>query len=212
MKGKLTAGMVAVLLMVSVVAIAKAPPVTFIVPIHQATFQWRAWNPMPDEGVPWPELYQNYDATMDCTLSGKVLHTYYEYSPVVEELEGESTIYVVDCESGFWIEREGTIQYKYPPSYGDHYIVNYFRGYLEFDGDPGESSFVHGVAYQWVYLEASEQDGGILPHAQWDEVMGMWLLGFQIYLWDADTFTQSYSLNFEFVEPVPAYNYNPFTL
>ena len=189
-----------------------AGPIMFIVPIHQATFQWRAWNPMPIEGSSWGELYQNYDTEMDCAFSGKVVHTYYEYSPVVEQLEGESTIYAFDAKSGLWIKHEGTVKYKYPPYYGDHWIVNYFRGYLNFSGEPGETTFKHGVAYQWVYLAASQEDGGILPHAQWNPVMGMWLLGFQIYLWDADTITQSYTMNFHFIEPVPASNYNPLTL
>ena len=189
-----------------------ASPVTFIVGIHQATFQWRAWTPYPEESSAWAELYQNYDTTIDCELEGNVIHTYYEYSPVVEELEGESTIYVFNAESGVWIEKEGTVKYKYPPYYGDYWILNYFRGYLQFDGTPGEDTFFHGVAVQWVYLEASQEDGGILPYALWDETMGMWLLGYQIYIWDPDTYVQPYTQLFHFVEPVPASNYNPLDL
>lgn len=190
-----------------------AKPLTFTVPIHQAQFQWRAWSPMPTEGSSWAELYQNQHTTIDCKLSGNILHTYYTYSPVVSDLEGEQTIYVLDKNSGLWIEREGTVSYKYPPYYDDYAIVNYWRGYLDFtDVAPSETSFVHGVAYQWVYLAASQEDGGILPYAQWDPVMEMWLLGYSIYLWDEATVTQSYSLNFQFVEPVPASNYNPLTL
>lgn len=187
-------------------------PQTFIVPIKQAQFQWRAWDPMPTEGSAWSELYQNYLTEIDCKLSGNVIHTYYSYSPVVSDLEGEQTIYVYDKKSGFWIEREGTVSYRYPPYYGDHAIVNYWRGYLNFSGTPSATNFVHGVAYQWVYLDASEEDGGVLPYAQWDPVMEMWLLGYSIYLWDADTATQSYTMNFDFVEPVPASNYNPLSL
>jgi len=172
---------------------------------------------MPASGSSWTELYQNYDTTIDGTLSGNVLHTSYVYSPVVSDLEGEQTIYVLDKKSGHWIEREGTVKYKYQPYYGDHYIVNYWRGYLEFGGVPNDSNFLHGVAYQWVYLDAPQEaedevkasGSAGLPYAQWDPVMDMWLIGYSIYLWDSDTTTQSYTQSFQFVDPVPASNYNP---
>ena len=215
MKAKVVATIIVTLFLISAIAVAvpvSAKQETFTVPIKQAQFQWRAWKPMPDEGSSWAELYQNYHTTIDCKFSGNVLHTYYTYSPVVSELEGEQTIYVYDKKSGLWIEREGTVSYKYPPYYGDYAIANYWRGYLNFTNTPNGTSFWHGVAYQWVYLVASQEDGGILPYAQWDPVMEMWLLGYSIYLWDSDTVTQSYTMNFHFVEPVPASNYNPISL
>ena len=200
---------VALFLISIMVAIpVSAQPVTFVVPIKQAQFQWRAWASF---GA-WSYQYQNDVTSIDCKLSGNVIHTYYTYSPVVSDLEGEQTIYVLDKKSELWIEREGTVKYKYPPYYGDHWIVNYWRGYLNFTGTPSATNFVHGVAYQWVYLAASQEDGGILPYAQWDPVMEMWLLGYSIYLWDSDTATQSYIMDFHFVEPVPANIYNPLDL
>jgi len=63
-----------------------------------------------------------------------------------------------------------------------------FRGYLDFDGNvPSDATFVHGVAYQWVYLMAPEDAILTAPntaYAQWDTKVGAWLVGFSIYMWD----------------------------
>ncbi len=147
------------------------------------------------------------------SLTGNVLHSAYEYSPIVDDLEGESTIYIYDKKADLWIEKEGTVSYKYEPLYGDYPIVNYWRGYLKFDGAPSTESFVHGVAYQWAYLLAPQEPAlSYPPYAEWDDTMGAWLVGFSIYLWDPDA--QSYDESFPdpFIEPVPASNYNPLNL
>ena len=206
--------LVAALFLISImVAIpVSAQPGTFIVPIHQAQFQWRAWNPMPTEGSPWAILSQNTPTTIDCKLSGNVIHTYYTYSPAVDDLEGEQTIYAYDKKSGLWIEREGTVGYKYLPYYGDYAVANYWRGYLEFNDAPSSGTFEHGVAYQWCYVYAPEDAELPITYPVWDDVMGAWLVGYSIYLWDDAGTTQSYTMNFHFVEPVPASNYNPLIL
>lgn len=193
-----------------------AKPTTFTVLMRQAQFQWRAWNPQPTGA--WTPLYQNNidpDGT-EFRLTGNVLHTNFAYSPVVTDLGGESTVYTFDKKSGFWIEHEGTVSYEYEPYYGDYAIVNYWRGYLEFDGIPNANNFEHGVAYQWAYIYAPQDDTGVigvLDEAIWDETMEAWLVGYSIYLWD-DTGTpiQTYSMDFEFIEPVPANDYDPLVL
>lgn len=190
-----------------------AKPATFTVPYDQAQFQWRGKAAFGD----WTYSYQNSPTSSDFRLTGKVLHTDWSYSPLVTDLAGESTVYVYDKKNDIWIEKEGTVSYKYVPGYGDYTIANYFRGYVEFDGDPSADSFVHGVAYQWVYLLAPQDATLTAPnteYAQWDETIGAWLVGFSIYLWDTDTGTQSYSIPFPdpFIEPVPASNYNPLEL
>jgi hypothetical protein len=188
-----------------------AKPTTFTVNYYQAQFQWRAWSPFGS----WSYTYQNYATSSNFTLTGKVLHSSWSYSPDVTNLEGASTVYVYDRKNGLWIEHEGTITYNYEPYYGEYAVTNYFRGYIKFDGAPTADSFAHGVAYQWVYIYAPEDDTGVtnlLPNAQWDEVMQAWLIGFSVYLWD--TGTQSYNVLFPelFIEPVPANNYNPLDL
>ena len=189
-----------------------AKPITFTVPYNQAQFQWRAWNPMPSGA--WSPLYQNYATSSDFKLTGNVLHTAWSYSPLVTDLEGESTVYTYDKKNDIWIEKEGTVSYKYEPYYGDYPIVNYFRGYLEFEGTPSADSFEHGVAYQWAYLLAPQEVTPSLTYAVWDDTMDAWLVGFSIYLWDPTTTTQSHSMLFPdpFIEPVPASNYNPLNL
>lgn len=199
------------LLVLTLVVPVVGKPETFTVNYYQAQFQWRAWAPFGQ----WSYTYQNYQTSAEFTLTGKVLHTSWSYSPVVTNLEGASTVYVYDKKSGLWLENEGTVTYNYEGYYGEYTVTNYFRGYVEFDGAPSESSFVHGVAYQWVYIYAPEGDPGVqelLPHAQWDDIMGAWLVGFSIYLWDTES--QSYDIPFPdpFIEPVPACSYNPLDL
>jgi hypothetical protein len=187
-----------------------AGPPSFTTPIKQAQFQWRGWNPQPVGA--WTPLYQNSVTSADYTLTGKVLHTTFSYSPVVTDLTGESTIYTYDKKLDLWIQKEGTMSYKYTPYYGDYPAVNYWRGYLEFDGTPAEDSFVHGVAYQWVYIYSPEDEQPTLPYSWWDEKMEAWLVGYSIYLWDENGDTQAYSMDYAFVEPVPANDFNPLDL
>jgi hypothetical protein len=141
-----------------------------------------------------------------------VLHSAYSYSPAVTDLEGESTVYVYDKGEELWIEKEGTVGYKYVPGYGDYMIANYWRGYLEFSGTPSSGNFEHGVAYQWAYLLAPQNMSSPLPYSIWCDTMDAWLVGFSIYLWDPDA--QSYDESFPdpFPAPVPASNYNPLGL
>jgi hypothetical protein len=192
--------------------VVAAKPTTFTVSYNQAQFQWRAWDPMPS-GT-WTPLYLTYAASSGFRLTGNVLHTAWSYSPVVTDLEGESTVYVCDKANKVWIEKEGTVSYKYEPYYGDYPIANYFRGYLEFQGPPSQDSFVHGVAYQWAYLLAPHEVPPSLPYAEWDETMGAWLVGFSIYLWDPSTPSPPYDIEFPdpFLEPVPASDFNPLDL
>ena len=213
MKKRIFSILLALVLVMVVMAVpVSAKPATFTVPYYQAQFQWRAWNPMPVGA--WSPLYQNYATSSDFKLTGNVLHTAWSYSPVVTDLEGESTVYTYDKKTDIWIEKEGRVSYKYEPYYGDYPIVNYFRGYVEFDGTPGADSFVHGVAYQWAYLLAPQEVTPSLPYAIWDDRIDAWLVGFSIYLWDPTTTNQSYSMQFPdpFIEPVPASNYNPLNL
>jgi hypothetical protein len=198
-------------LMLAAPAMAKT---TTTINYNQAQFQWRgitafgAWTP--------GYSYQNDLESSDYTLTGNVLHTSWGYSPLVTDLHGESTVYVFDKATGLWIEHEGQVSYEYVAGYGDYRIVNFFRGYLDFGGNaPSTANFVHGVAYQWVYLYAPENAVLTAPntaYAQWDAKVGAWLVGFSIYLWDSGA--QSYITAFPspFIEPVPASNYNPLGL
>lgn len=193
-------------LVVIVPAMAKSQSIT--ASFNQAQYQWRASAPYGS----WSYQYQNSPTSETYRMTGNVLHTSWSYSPVVTDLTGTSTVYVYDKKTILWIEREGKVTYKYEPSYGDYTIVNFFRGYLDFGGEvPSDKSFVHGVAYQWVYIYAPEDDTGvtdILPHAQWDSTVEAWLVGFSVYLWDVAP--QSYNLDFPdpFIEPFPANIYN----
>ena len=188
-----------------------AKPQTITLEYNQTQYQWRGL----DEFGGWTFEYQNSPVSANYTLKGNTLHTSWDYSPLVSNLTGESTVYVYDKKSGYWKEKEGTVCYVYEPGYGEYPVVNYFRGYIEFDDEPSADSFVHGVAYQWVYLYAPEDgdlEGSYTEYAVWDETMEAWLVGFSIYLWD--TGTQSYSQSFPdpFIEPVPASKYNPLDL
>ncbi len=200
--------MTVLFLALAAVAPVYAKPSSFTVDYYQAQFQWRAWA---GSFGTWTYEYKNYLTSEDFTLTGKVLHSSWSYQPVVSDEEGASTVYAYDKETGLWIEHEGRVSYKYPPYYGEYTAYNFFRGYLNFTGDPGADSFAHGVAYQWVYIYAPEEDTGvtdILPYAQWDDAVGAWLVGFSVYIWDPDP--TSYSLAFPdpFIEPVPSSVYN----
>ncbi len=210
---KLFAVMLAVVLTMTLAGAAMAAkPATFTTSYHQAQFQWRASAPLPS-GT-WSPLYRNSTDSSDFRLTGNVLHTAWSYSPVVTDLTGESTVYTYDKKSDRWIEKEGTVSYRYVPGYGDYAIVNYFRGFLEFGGAPSADSLEHGVAYQWVYLLAPQAVPPSLQYAIWDDTMDAWLIGFSIYLWDPTTTTQSYTMQFPdpFIKPGPASNYDPLDL
>lgn len=192
---------------------AYAMPTAFTLNYNQAQFQWRAFS-----GVPlgnWSYTYLADTESSDYVVTGNVLHTTVSYSPVVSDLQGQSTVYTFDKDSGLWIEHEGTVSYSYEPYYGSYTATNYWRGYVQFDGTPSKTSFFHGVGYQWVYIFAPQSDTGVttlLPNAVWDNTVGAWLVGFSIYLWDPAP--QSYAIPFPnpFIEPVPASNYNPLDL
>jgi len=138
----------------------------------------------------------------------------FSFAPSVIDLEGESSIYVYDKASGLWIQHEGTIDYRVPGGYYDDFaITSYWRGYLKFNGSPGEGTFDYGVAYQWVYVYLPESDTSVpntLQGAQWDPVMEAWLIGFSIYIWTSSPYAGT--IPFQFVEPVPASDYNPLDL
>jgi len=212
----LIAIILAVTLLVTLSGMAlAAKPATFTTPYNQAQFQWRASAPFGD----WSYVYQNYSSSSDFKLTGNVLHSAYSYSPVVTDLEGESTVYTYDKKINRWIEKEGTVSYKYVPGYGDYPIANYWRGYLEFGGTPSTDNFVHGVAYQWVYLLAPQDVTPSLQYAIWDDTMDAWLIGFSIYLWDSGTQVYDVTSPYDdpefpdpFIEPVPASNYDPLGL
>jgi hypothetical protein len=205
-----------VTLAIAVPAYAKATTVT--ADIEQAQFQWRA-SSGPYSATP-TYSYWNDSETMTLTLTGHALHTEWSYSPLVTDLQGESTVYTYSASCSCWIEHEGQVTYKYVAGYGDYPIANFFRGYLSFNdsADPN-SGFAHGVAYQWVYLYAPQNATLVSPldtNAVWDPVIGAWLVGFSIYIWDSSGFDQSgyatQMLPTPYIEPVPASNFNPLGL
>lgn len=214
MKQKMIMFGIVLLLTLAFVAPSYAKPTTFTVNFNQAQFQWRASaGPI---GA-WTYSYLNSPQSSDYLPTGNVLHTSWSYSPLVTDLTGQSTVYTYNKASGLWIEHEGQVTYMYVAGYGPYQIANFFRGYVQFDGTPSPDNFVHGVAYQWVYLYAPEN--AVLPspldvNAVWDSTIDAWLVGFSIYLWDPTSFTQSYTTAFPspFIEPVPASNYNPLGL
>jgi len=200
---------VAVTLLSSPVMAAK--PSTITVEYNQAQYQWRGLAAFGD----WTYEYQNSPVSVEYTLKGNTLHTSWDYSPAVSELTGQSTIYVYDKKLDLWKEKEGTVSYVYEPGYGEYPAVNYFRGYIQFDGEPSADTFNHGVAYQWVYLyapEDAELEGSYTDYAEWDETMEAWLVGFSIYLWDSGAQSDDLPFPDPFIEPVPASNYNPLDL
>jgi len=90
-----------------------AKPAPFTVPMNQAQFQWRAWDPMPS-GT-WAPLYLVSATSSDFIPTGNVLHTSWSYSPVVTDLTGQSTVYTYDKKSDIWIEKEGRVSYCTAP-------------------------------------------------------------------------------------------------
>jgi len=215
---KLKLALVILSLLVVLVTPVMAKPTSFTVPYNQAQFQWRASpiaNPSQIPFGDWSDAYQNDATSDDYTLTGNVLHMSISYSPSVTDLQGASTVYVYN--GTVWIQREGTISYTSP--YSGLTITEYWRGYLSFSSIPSAFTFLHGVGYQWGYVYGVDEATvkAKYPIAVWDGVMQAWLVGFSIYLWDSGT--QTYDDTppytnpaFQFIEPVPADNYNPLGL
>ena len=209
LRKKMTATLLIATFMISTLAVIipiMAKPQSITVPFNQAQYQWRATAPYGS----WSYQVQNSATSETYKLTGNVLHTYWTYQPYVDDERGAPTVYTYNNKEDLWIEKEGRVSYIYTPLY-DYRAYNFFRGYLEFDGDPNEESFIHGVAYQWCYIYADEEDTGvtdILPYAQWDSTVEAWLVGFSVYLWDTDA--QSYNEAFPdpLPLPVPANVYN----
>jgi hypothetical protein len=191
-----------------------AKPTAITVEFNQAQDQWRGTSEFGD----WTPGYSYLESatSTDFELKGNTLHTSWSYSPLVSDLQGESTVYVYDKKTELWIEKEGTVSYIYEPGYGEYPAVNYFRGYLDFGGlEPSTSNFVYGVAYQWIYLfapEDAELEGTYTANAMWDETMNAWLVGFSIYRWSETAPLSALEFPESFPEPVPANNYNPLDL
>lgn len=205
-EGKMKKGLIAIVLalvLCLVVPLAEAKPSEITVPMNQAQFQCRLWDPPG-----WRYWYVNYPISWDFRVAGNVLHTEISYQPDVSEEEGTSMVYVYDKEEDCWILHEGTIGYVSP--YSGLWITEYWKGYLKFDEN---MDFEHGVGYQWGYVfgedEATVKD--VYVWATWDETMGGWFLGFSIYLWDSES--QEYTtatIPFPgIIEPVPKSDYNP---
>ena len=207
---KLRLALVAIFFM-AVLCVSVAPvmakPEAIDVPINQAQFQWRCFG---GAFGGWTYHYHEYATWFNVTRTGNVLHTEWTYSPLVTDLGGQSTVYVYN--GSLWIEHEGQVSYKYVPGYGDYWIVNFFRGYVAFDGEPAYDNFIGGVAYQWVYLYAPYSETPPVPNAVWSETIGAWLVGYSIYIWDPVGTPYPNELTWQFVEPVPASDCNPLGL
>jgi hypothetical protein len=131
---------------VTLFALMLAAPVmakstSFTVNLNQAQFQWRSFASAFGDWTPGYS-YLNDLETSHYILTGNTLHTSWSYSPLVTDLRGNSTVYTYDKSTGLWIEHEGQVGYYYVPGYGDYQIVNFFRGYVQFDGAPSATSFV----------------------------------------------------------------------
>ena len=196
-------GVVLALALCMTVPLAQAKPDEITVPMNQAQFQCRLWDPPG-----WRDWYVNYEIDWDFTLTGNVLHTVISYQPGVSEEEGTSMVYVYDRNEECWILHEGTIQYVSP--YSGLWITEFWKGYLEFSGTPSDTTFEHGVGYQWGY-SYDDTAPDYYTWATWDETIGAWFLGFSIYLWDTDTQTyDTTAVPFPgIIEPVPKSDYNP---
>jgi hypothetical protein len=225
LKTKVITTLMIMLFLASIVLVAfpvSAKPQEFTVSFNQARFRWRArfglFGDWRDNAAPT----QNAPTSYVFTLTGKVLHTdlpVEAYRPDTEPL-GVSTVYVYDAEAGVWIQKEGTLEWisaqsPYLP------ITQYSRGYLEFNGAPSSSTFVHGVRCVWAYVYGYDEATvkGTYPYAVWDSTMDAWWIAFAILLFD--TGAQSYDTSAPytnpafpspFIEPVPASNYNPMGL
>jgi hypothetical protein len=213
LKVVLILAVIAVTLVGSVGTVSAAKPTTFTVNYNQAQDQWRG---VSDFGAWTPGYsYLAYATNAEFTLTGNTLHTSWSYSPVVTDLAGQSTVYTYDKVTDLWIEHEGQVSYGYAPGYGDYPVVNYFRGYLKFDGTPYADTFMKGVAYQWAYIFAPQDavlTGKYTPKAVWDSKVGAWLVGFSIYRWDPSAPDEYTPFPDPFPEPVPASNFNPLNL
>lgn len=173
-----------------------------------------------DFGQWTPSYYRNWDTSSEFKLKGNVLHTSLTWFELGTDVEGNSMVYVYNEGEGKWIMQGGSVSYSARVRGGVRQsVTEYWRGYLEFDGTPAAGTFEHGVGYKWSYVYPDEAildaTGKLVgyPKAWWDDVMGAWLVGFSVYLWDSGT--QTYEWNyilFQFIEPVPASNYNPLNL
>ena len=70
---------------------------TVTVSYNQAQFQWRGNAPFGD----WSYKYMDYSTSGDYILTGKVLHTAWDYSPAVTDQTSASTVYVYDKATEF---------------------------------------------------------------------------------------------------------------
>jgi len=191
-------------------------PATFTLSYCTSAFSWRAGGSGSSPFGSWTQVYRVIFESRECTLAGNSLHITVTISGAHNEPKGEPSTYIFNNTIGLWIMHEGIVTYRYPPRYGAYTVTNYFRGYFKFNGDPSATAFLHGAEYQWIYIyvprnqEASVKN--VLPYAVWDEVMQAWLVGFTVYIYDSATPNPSYNVPFQFVEPVPASNYNPLNL
>ncbi len=215
MKIKMITILVMTMFLASTIAVAtsaSAKPSAVSVTYHQATFRWRALaNPIGS----WSSgTTQNVHTDFAYVLTGNVLHT--SIGPLSTpkagtDVYGSSTVYVYDSKAGVWVQNEGTVVYTSSQAPDFLTVTLYRRGYLSFDGAPSNSTFEHGVMYQWGYVYGVDETTvkRTYTNAVWDSTMGAWLIGFAIYMWDPTTITQSYSPPFPnpFIEPVPASNY-----
>ncbi|MGQ9680619.1 MAG: hypothetical protein ACUVV4_07650 [Candidatus Bathyarchaeia archaeon] len=200
-----------VVLALMLVSPVMSKPVTYTVTYYEKQFQWRSTSWGGPFGQ-WSWIGPSFETESEFRITGNALHTGITYSPSVTDLVGASTVYVFAKESGYWIQREGTISYTSP--YSGFTITEYWRGYLHLDEN---GDIVHGVGYQWGYVYGLDEETvkKKYPYAVWDETMGAWLAGFSIYLWDPVGHDQGiYNIPFPdpFIEPVPAKNYNPLGL
>lgn len=218
---KLSTSPILLLLMVALVvpmlalATVHAPPTTETVPIHQVQLQCRRWDPPG-----WRYWYWDYDTEIEMTFKGNTIHTEITYQPGVSEEEGTSMTWVYNKAEEVYILHEGTVKYLSP--YSSLWITEYWKGYLSFDAN---GDFEHGIAYQWGY-HYGDDPTWYYTYAIWDETMEAWLLGFSIYIWDADGFDQKTAYfhydsalnkwvpnqDYVQIEPVPKNNYNPLDL
>lgn len=205
---------VTIMLFTVVGTVFAAPPATFTTePFNQAQDQWRGisvfgtWTP--------GYSYQSSSTTAEFKLTGNTLHTNWSYSPLVTDLAGQSTVYTYNKALDLWIEHEGQVSYKYVPGYGDSPVVNYFRGYVQFNGTPAAGTFIKGVAYQWAYLfvpQGTILTGSYTANAVWDAKVGAYLVGFSIYRWANVPPSGETAFPDPFPSPVPASNFNPLGL